>query len=158
LLLFLLSLFIWIELLDSSGWITTFSFYFSFLLKPPFDPLSTTLLVSLLSSFACVVMNNQPMTVFFTRILLHEHCRLAPNIHYAQYALIQGSNYGANLGKVGALAGIMWFDLITDKWPKKGNTKPISTLEFSWVGWIVTIPTIACSSIVLFLTLQWLNL
>ncbi len=64
--------------------------------------------IGLISTFAANIFNNIPMTVFFSDMLRN----FATNNAGATYALIMGSNLGANLTPIGALAGIMWMKIL----------------------------------------------
>ena len=59
------------------------------------------------SSLSANIINNIPMSVLFTSLLSHGTSPLS-----AVYATIIGSNLGAYLTPVGALAGIMWMSLL----------------------------------------------
>ena len=59
------------------------------------------------SFFACDLMNNIPMSVLFASIISS-----GGNSLEAVYASIIGSNLGALLTPIGALAGIMWLSLL----------------------------------------------
>ena len=59
------------------------------------------------------------------------------------YATIIGSNIGAFLTPVGALAGIMWLNLL------KQNRVKLSTVKFVVLGGLIGIPTIAAALLVL---------
>lgn len=59
------------------------------------------------SSCAANIINNIPMSVLFTSLLTYGSAPLS-----AVYATIIGSNLGAYLTPVGALAGIMWMSLL----------------------------------------------
>ena len=61
-------------------------------------------------------MNNQPMTILFTQILLYNSLSLNESVKLGVvFSLIMGSNFGANFTLLGALAGIMWHKIISDK-------------------------------------------
>ena len=81
-----------------------------------------------LSSFICAnVINNIPMSLFFTEIL-----KGLGDIHAsAVFATIIGSNIGAFLTPIGALAGIMWMSIL-----KKQNIN-MSFLNFTRYGLII---------------------
>jgi arsenical pump membrane protein len=69
-----------------------------------------------LSALACNILNNQPMTILFTKILQHPAFVVDPvAAKAAMYGLIMGSNFGANFTIIGALAGIMWVQILQDK-------------------------------------------
>ena len=59
------------------------------------------------------------------------------------YATIIGSNLGAFLTPVGALAGIMWLNLL------KQNKIKLSTLRFVVLGGLIGIPAIMAALFVL---------
>ncbi len=93
----------------------------------------------LLSFFASNVLNNIPMSVLFSKILNFEA------VTGQIYATIVGSNLGAFMTPVGALAGIMWLNLL------KQNHIKLSILKFIGIGLLVGIPTILATLFVL----QW---
>lgn len=62
------------------------------------------------SCLSCSLINNIPMSVAYSRIL-----ELASGSDLSLYATIIGSNIGAILTPVGALAGIMWLSYLKDK-------------------------------------------
>lgn len=66
-----------------------------------------------LSILACNLINNQPMTIAFTRILLHDtfSAGVGPVVQRAStFAVILGSNLGANFTLIGACVwcGAVW--------------------------------------------------
>jgi arsenical pump membrane protein len=95
--------------------------------------LAAALSMGFLSSFAANVMNNQPMTVLFTRITESPGFALAEPARTASiYSLIIGSNLGANITVVGALAGIMWLKILNSK------EHPVRPGDFARLGLLVT--------------------
>lgn len=90
-----------------------------------------------LSLFASNVLNNIPMSVLFSRILSFAS---SPS---AIYATIAGSNIGAFLTPFGALAGIMWSNLV------KQNKVRFSVYQFIGYGFLIGIPSFAASLLVL---------
>ncbi len=65
--------------------------------------------VSLLSAFLCNLVNNIPMTAMMLSIV--QHASLTQPMNTAMgYALVIGSNLGANFTTFGALAGILWLE------------------------------------------------
>lgn len=95
----------------------------------------------LTSFFASNVLNNIPMSILFTSVLdftttAHEHLISA-------YSVIIGSNIGALLSPLGALAGVMWSNIL--------NTQGInfSFLGFVRYGVMISIPTILAALIAL---------
>jgi Na+/H+ antiporter NhaD/arsenite permease-like protein len=110
---FVIGMFILVEALVAVGWVD--------LLAAWIAQGSTTLVSSVfimigISTLACNIMNNQPMTILFTNLLISPSYNLASqNMFGAMFALIMGSNFGANITLLGALAGIMWFRILLDK-------------------------------------------
>ena len=95
-----------------------------------------------LSSFICAnVINNIPMSLFFTEILKS----LGDIQASAVYATIIGSNIGAFLTPIGALAGIMWMSIL-----KKQNVS-MSFLNFTKYGLMIGVPAIMASLLILML-------
>lgn len=71
--------------------------------------LVATFSVSLLSAFMCNIVNNIPMTAMMLSII--QHASLTQEMNTAMgYALVIGSNLGANFTTFGALAGILWLE------------------------------------------------
>ena len=87
------------------------------------------------------VINNIPMSLFFTEILKSVQGISSGAI----FATIIGSNIGAFLTPIGALAGIMWMSIL-----KKQNVK-MSFLDFTKYGFLIGVPTILASLVVLML-------
>lgn len=86
------------------------------------------------SFLAANVINNIPMSVFFCPIMSGLQ---GAELLQAVYATIVGSNIGAYLTPIGALAGIMWTTLLKDHDVKFGY------LDFTKYGAAVSVPTIA---------------
>ena len=93
--------------------------------------------VGFLSFFSCNVLNNIPMSVLFSKFL-NEGADMGQI-----YATIIGSNIGAFITPVGALAGIMWINLL------KQNRVRLSTKRFVATGCAIGIPVMAASLAVL---------
>ncbi len=86
------------------------------------------------------LLNNIPMSVLFSKILA------VSGTKQAIYATIAGSNIGAFLTPVGALAGIMWSNII------KHNGIRMSVSKFVAYGLCIGIPTMLCLLFVIMLT------
>lgn len=84
------------------------------------------------SFFACNIMNNIPMSVLFSQIT-------ASSSMSAVYATIVGSNIGAFLTPIGALAGIMFTGLVS-----KQNIK-YSFPKFVLYGLLIALPSLTAS-------------
>ncbi len=90
-----------------------------------------------LSSFLMSnVINNIPMSVLFSSILEG----VSPTIvKGAVYATVVGSNLGACLTPIGALAGIMWSSILREHDLKFGY------LDFLKIGVTVAVPSLVCA-------------
>ena len=88
------------------------------------------------------LINNIPMSVLFSNIINFSDINLC---NQAIYATIIGSNLGAFLTPVGALAGIMFTDLVSKQ------EINFSFKTFIKYGSIITIPTLIASLFGLFL-------
>ncbi len=88
------------------------------------------------SFFACNLINNIPMSVLFSSII--QSTEGAAGLS-AVFATIIGSNVGAFLTPIGALAGIMWGSLIG-----KHDVR-FRYVDFIKVGVVVAIPTLFAS-------------
>ncbi len=89
-----------------------------------------------LSFLSSNILNNIPMSVLFTEILTG----LSGNaLNAGLFASIIGSNIGAYLTPIGALAGIMWLRIL------KHNDVKFSFLDFFKYGVIVSIPVMLLS-------------
>lgn len=91
------------------------------------------------SVFSANLLNNIPMSVLFEKII-------AGNSLYALYGTIIGSNVGAFITPVGALAGIMWTKILNNY-----NVK-ISFAKFLLYGVCCALPILLTSTLTLYLT------
>jgi arsenical pump membrane protein len=98
----------------------------------------------LTSFLACNVINNIPMSVFYTSVIQVADSSIQTQ---AMYASVIGSNIGAFLSPIGALAGIMWMSIIKD------YNYDYSFGKFTLYGTIVSVPTIFASLSGLLITL-----
>lgn len=80
---------------------------------------------------SCNLLNNIPMSVLFTDILVNAHASLN-NV----YTVIAASNIGAYLTPLGALAGIMWMGLL------KEQHIDFSFMRFIKYGVLLSVPAI----------------
>jgi len=135
---FLVGLFIIVESLASTGWTDLFA---SQLSKISGSLVTTIFGIGFLSSLSAGVMNNHPMVIFFARAF-QSPSFTGPQLG-STLALIAGSNFGANFTLMGALAGIMWAKMLSDK----GTS--ISFSEFSKYGFLIMPPVIAVACLTL---------
>jgi len=135
---FLLSMFIIVIYLNNSG--TTQS------ISSVMNRHNVILTYGISSFLASNVVNNIPMSVFFSELpgSLAEYEKFS-----AVFATIIGSNIGAFLTPVGALAGIMFSNIL-----KKHKIK-FSAVDFVKYGTIVSLPTLTTSLALLSLTVKF---
>jgi len=97
------------------------------------------------SALACNVVNNQPMTIMYTNVLLDSHMRLGPKaLQGAMFAVVAGSNLGGNMTLIGALAGIMWKSILSSKGVQ------LSAGQFAKYGFLTTIPVLLVTCLTLY--------
>lgn len=110
---FIIGMFILIESLVDAGWVDLIAREIA---AGSIDPFSTVFLMTYLAALVCNIMNNQPMTILFTQVLFSPSFTIDANLQFgAMFALIMGSNFGANFTLIGALAGIMWARILHEK-------------------------------------------
>ncbi len=107
---FVLSLFITIEALRIYGITKDIGVFFNTLIGT--STTTMTFLYGISSAFTANIINNIPMTVAYVPI-----AGAANQLHQlpAVLATTIGSNLGANITPIGALAGIMWMSILRDK-------------------------------------------
>ncbi len=99
------------------------------------------------SFFAANLINNIPMSVLFCPVIHPLAAAGSEALLPAVYATVVGSNLGAYLTPIGALAGIMWMSLL-----KKHNVK-FGYLDFMKYGAAVSLPALLANLLVLSLVL-----
>lgn len=129
---FLISMFILVESLNYTGVTKTLA---NALPKGVFS-------YGIISTLSANLLNNIPMSVLFGSIINFASAGKAEI-----FATIIGSNIGAYLTPIGALAGIMWLNILSTHGQK------ISFLKFMLYGVIVAIPTLLISLLGLLITI-----
>ncbi len=124
---FVLAMFITVEALRSFAVTTLIGGFFDSLIQQS-TPVCI-LLYGFASAFISSVVNNIPATVAFAPIIQSASASMQ---FPAIYATVIGSNLGACLTPIGALAGIMWVSLLRDKGVR------VSFKEFVKYGLLVT--------------------
>ena len=127
---FLISMFVLILSLDTAGVTTVLAE------KLP----QNAFVYGAVSFLSANVLNNIPMGVLFTSVLS------SVGDMGAVYAVIVGSNLGALLTPVGALAGIMWMNIV------KVHNVDFSFGKFLKYGCMISVPALAAALGCLFLT------
>ena len=92
-----------------------------------------------LSAVASNFLNNIPMSVLFERIVAGDSAA-------ALFGSVMGSNIGAFITPVGALAGIMWSKILSDYGVK------FPFWKFCLLGVIIALPTISAGTLALLIT------
>ncbi|KAJ5073557.1 transporter arsb-related [Anaeramoeba ignava] len=124
---FVLCLFITVEGLRKYGIPSSIGGFFSRIANN--DP-KLIFLYGYSSSISANILNNIPMSVAFSGIL-EGHDQLS-----SVFSTIIGSNLGANLSPIGALAGIMWMSILRQK------NVPLTFWKFTLYGLLMTPVTI----------------
>jgi len=124
---FILSLFITVEALRIYGVIEDIGILFNSLCGA--STTVTTFVYGISSALTANILNNIPMTVAYVPII---QTAAQTNLLPAVLATTIGSNLGANITPIGALAGIMWMSIIRDKEVK------LTFKEFITYGLLVT--------------------
>ncbi|MDI6810135.1 MAG: ArsB/NhaD family transporter [archaeon] len=110
---YILSLFVLVEALKVQGIIDIFA---STLFHAAGNNLVMGVFITGFGSvFSCNLINNIPMTITFVKILQNPLFMTMQNVEGLRYALCMGSNLGANITPLGALAGIMWLSILRGK-------------------------------------------
>ncbi|OLS14679.1 MAG: arsenite efflux membrane protein ArsB [Promethearchaeota archaeon CR_4] len=140
---FVICMFVLVQVLEYSGWIDLFASSMSGATNT-IGLVATIFFVGFFASLACNVLNNQPMTILFTK-MLQNSAFVAPAllVQGSMFALIMGSNFGANFTLIGALAGIMWSNI------SNGNGNRITYKQFAKVGFKVMPLVVAVACLVL---------
>ena len=94
----------------------------------------------IVSTLLCNFINNIPVSVLFSEVV-------EKGVSSQIYASIIGTNIGAFLTPIGALAGIMWLSIL-----KQNNVK-FNFITFTKYGALIAIPTLLAALISLSLIL-----
>ena len=138
LVIFVLSMF---TLVLALKYYNVFSYINSFLSSLATNKLNTILVYGLSSALCDNIINNIPMSLAYSSLLE----LVSKNQNSAIYATIISSNIGAYLTPIGALAGIMWMNIL-----KEQNSK-YSFVDFVKYGVLVTPLVLLSALLVLFL-------
>ena len=128
---FMLSMFIMVCALNEAGLTSSLASLLN-LGEPVFT-------YGIVSALTCNVVNNIPMSVLFGSVL--SFSQSLPSA----FACIIGSNIGAFITPIGALAGIMWSNIL------RAQKVKLSFLKFVFYGVIIAIPTLLASLFGLFI-------
>eukprot|EP00898_Chlorokybus_atmophyticus_P005997 jgi/Chlat1/6399/Chrsp45S05912 len=129
---FVVGMFMMVQALQEAGWISWAARRCTDVVAG--NLAATVFFFGFLSTAACQVLNNQPMTILFARIISSSEFVVSTQERRASlFAVAIGSNLGANVTIIGALAGIMWQTLL-----RKKQDIHIGYLSFFKVGIVVT--------------------
>jgi len=127
---FILAFFIIVQALNDLGVISLLAKTISYYSSSLFSSISVMGIVGL---FSANIINNQPMTILFSNVLVNNSFAVTQaNLQASAYALIVSSNLSANITLIGALAGLMWKNILDIKGVS------ISYLDFLKKGIIIT--------------------
>ncbi|MBN1865008.1 MAG: hypothetical protein JW808_08915 [Victivallales bacterium] len=143
---FVLSLFITVEAMYRYGHTAHFGRFLGRLSEVV--PGGTVTVYGIASSLAANLLNNIPMSLCFTFVMKDLS---GADLTGAVFATIIGSNLGANLTPLGALAGIMWMGILREKDCR------LSFLQFIGYGLIITPATLAAALLALALEIHFMG-
>ena len=127
---FVLSFFVLVHALEKIGFVSIFA---RFLGGSITTPLSSVLVTGYTGLITANIINNQPMSILYARVLQNSHLILEPHLlRLAAFSSIIASNLGANLSLMGALAGLLWTRILQEKGVK------VSYLCFLKYGAVIT--------------------
>ena len=127
----IIGMFILVKSLERAGWVEFFATALSGAIGT--NQWSSAVLMGVVSALTCNVLNNQPTTVLFVNILSSSSFAVSAGARTAAtFAVILASNLGANVTLIGALAGIMWRDIL------KAKGISMTYWDFFKVGIVVT--------------------
>ncbi|KAG0325895.1 hypothetical protein BG004_003073 [Podila humilis] len=114
---FTFSMFILVEGLSESGWISIFANWFTHLVP---NYIAAVYAIGFVSVLLCNIFNNVPMTILVARILQHPNFTSSPLatpevVKGCLFALVVGSNLGACTTLISSLAGLMWDSVLKNK-------------------------------------------
>ncbi|KAJ2271664.1 hypothetical protein J3F81_003375 [Coemansia sp. RSA 371] len=111
---FSLGMFIIVESLSQQGWTPRLAWVLKRMCS---SPAAAVFIVGAITTLACNVLNNLPMSILFSRALQHPIFAQVDSSSRkgAMFALIIGSNVGANFTLVGSLAGLMFQGIASQK-------------------------------------------
>jgi Na+/H+ antiporter NhaD/arsenite permease-like protein len=148
---FMISMFILVEGLNTVGWVGIIATGLAKLIAGN-GVFAAVFSIGFLSAFGCVLFNNQPMTILFTKLLQHPNFVNAASAIEEKgslFALAMGSNTGANLALNGSLAGLMWITILKNK-----GVFTMTYFRFARLGMLVCIPVILGTSLIIALELD----
>ncbi|KAF9199806.1 hypothetical protein BGZ49_010023 [Haplosporangium sp. Z 27] len=150
---FTFSMFIMVEGLADSGWISIFANWATKLIP---NYIAATYAVGFISVLLCNIFNNVPMTILVARILQHPNFVNSP-LATAEvqkgclFALVVGSNLGACTTLISSLAGLMWDSVLRNK-----NSGVGFWAFFKWnMGVMPMVIFVALSVVVIELTVMY---
>jgi len=117
---FVFGMFTLVEGMRKSGWIDGMADVIVGLIPPQGGPLAIFVSAYLLTGVTILLsnlINNQPATILLTRVIISPGFLALPEAvrSVGMFGVILGSNLGANFTLIGALAGIMFAKILSEK-------------------------------------------
>jgi len=117
---FVFGMFTLVEGLRKSGWIDTMADALISCIPQAGGPLAVLVSAYLMTSVTILLsnlINNQPATILLTRVIISPGFLALPEAvrSVGMFGVILGSNLGANFTLIGALAGIMFAKILSEK-------------------------------------------
>lgn len=138
---FMLGMFMLVEILQGAGVLLVLANGLTATLRVvDFNVYATVFFLGALSTLACSVLNNQPMSILFSNVVLLSGI---PDKRPALLSVVIGSNYGANLTFQAALAGLMFQSIL------KPLNASLPMRYFSKAGFIIMPFVLSASCIML---------
>ncbi|KAJ2077443.1 hypothetical protein H4R24_005133 [Coemansia sp. RSA 988] len=111
---FSLGMFIIVESLSEQGWTPRLAWLLKRMCP---STAAAVFIVGAVTTLACNILNNLPMTILFSRAFQHQIFAQVDSgtQRGAMFALVIGSNLGANFTLVGSLAGLMFQNIASQK-------------------------------------------
>jgi len=147
---FVFGMFVLVAGLDKSGWIDSIANIIVNLIPSggtSYSVFVSSYLLTFVTILLCNLLNNQPATILLTRVIISEKFLSLPSgvQSTGMFAVIMGSNLGANFTLIGALAGIMFAKILHEK-----NLK-FTYLEFAKTGFRVMPLVVITAAFALFI-------
>jgi len=117
---FVFGMFVLVQGMNKSGWIDLCADWLTDAIPSgagAWPIFVSSFLLTTVTIVLCNLINNQPATILLTRVIISEKFLSLPHAvrQVGMFAVILGSNLGANFTLIGALAGIMFAKILAEK-------------------------------------------
>jgi arsenical pump membrane protein len=130
---FIIAMFVFVQRLTELGFVDRIAQWIVSLINPFYMLGASGLIAFVMSN----LMNNQPTAIFFANVLNTDAIQVLPFTEEFVYPVVIATSLGANITLVGALAGLLWRDILSEKGLRIGYT------DFLKKGIIITPITFA---------------